>query len=83
MEAHGRRVPQDVSVIGFDDVERYSPRPALLTTMQQPFERVGQRATEILLRRLSAAKPRPGTYQHVLLGRPPDRAGDVPPPEHV
>jgi DNA-binding LacI/PurR family transcriptional regulator len=53
LEEHGIGVPEQVSVIGFDDADRYSPRPALLTTMQQPFERIGQRAAELLLRRLS------------------------------
>lgn len=53
LEEKGVGVPEQVSVMGFDDADRYSPRPALLTTMQQPFERIGQRAAELLLRRLS------------------------------
>lgn len=45
----GKRVPEDVSVVGFDDhphAELYSPP---LTTVGQDFPGVGQRAVELLL----------------------------------
>jgi len=68
LEARGKRVPEDLSVLGFDD-ELYSARPALLTTMRQPFERIGHRAAELLLRRLDAVLPQAPSviFQHVLL----------------
>jgi DNA-binding LacI/PurR family transcriptional regulator len=49
LEAHGVRVPGDVSVVGFDDLifAAYS-RPAL-TTIHQPARRMGQRAIEVAL----------------------------------
>ncbi len=50
-ESHGLVVGKDISVIGFDDIDRYSPRPALLTTMRQPFERIGECAVELILKR--------------------------------
>lgn len=53
MDARGLSVPDDLSIIGFDDLERFSPRAALLTTMHQPFQRIGQRAAELLLERLA------------------------------
>ena len=64
LEARGKRVPDDLSVLGFDDDDMYSARPALLTTMRQPFERIGQRAAELLLRRLAPTPP--AAFQHVL-----------------
>lgn len=66
---HGLDVPGDVSVVGFDDIDRYSPRTPFLTTMRQPFEAIGERAADLLLRRLRAPKDsvRPATYRHVLL----------------
>ncbi len=65
LEARGKRVPGDISVLGFDDDDQYSARPALLTTVRQPFERIGQRAAALLLRRLGPAPP--PAFQHVLL----------------
>lgn len=65
LEARGKAVPADISVLGFDDDDQYSARPALLTTLRQPFERIGQRAAALLLRRLGPAPP--PAFQHVLL----------------
>jgi LacI family transcriptional regulator len=45
----GLRIPDDVSVIGFDDIPQASlVRPAL-TTVQQPLEKMGRVATQMLL----------------------------------
>ena len=49
MEA-GRRIPEDVSVIGFDNVELSTIVNPSLTTIHQPKYEVGQAAVEILLR---------------------------------
>ena len=49
MEA-GRRIPQDVSVMGFDNVELASIVHPPLTTIHQPKYEIGQAAVEILLR---------------------------------
>ncbi|BDI28543.1 hypothetical protein CCAX7_005940 [Capsulimonas corticalis] len=67
LESRGVRVPEQISVIGFDDSERYSARPGVLTTMRQPFERIGQRAAELFLQRLTSADPAARPFQHVLL----------------
>jgi LacI family transcriptional regulator len=68
VQARGRRVPEDISVIGFDDIECYSPHPAMLTTVHQPFFQIGQRAAELLLRRLASPGESPSrSYQQVVL----------------
>jgi LacI family transcriptional regulator len=46
----GRRIPRDVSVIGFDNVELSSIVHPPLTTIHQPKYEIGQAAVEILLR---------------------------------
>ena len=69
-QTRGRSVPEDLSVIGFDDLEKYSPRPALLTTLHQPFDKMGHRAADLLLRRLSGSDGPPWARQHVLLPTP-------------
>lgn len=66
--AHGIRVPQDLSVVGFDDVEQYSPGPAVLTTVRQPFAEMGRRAAELLLQRIAASVGSRTPRIHVVLG---------------
>jgi LacI family transcriptional regulator len=46
----GRRIPQDVSVMGFDDIELASVVHPPLTTIHQPTYEIGKAAVEILLR---------------------------------
>ncbi len=49
----GLRVPEDLSVFGFDD-NIYSPdNPVPLSTIRQDFDLIGQRAAELLLWRLA------------------------------
>ena len=45
----GRRVPDDVSVVGFDDLRLSAFTSPPLTTIQQPATEIAQRATAILL----------------------------------
>jgi DNA-binding LacI/PurR family transcriptional regulator len=49
LRAAGRRVPEDVAVVGFEDsaVARYAQPP--LTTVRQPIEEMGRQATRLLL----------------------------------
>ncbi|MFI7587132.1 LacI family DNA-binding transcriptional regulator [Spongisporangium articulatum] len=60
LREHGRDVPGDISVVGFDDIpeaEYFSPP---LTTVRQPFEEVGRRSLSALLEELDAGRMRPG-----------------------
>jgi DNA-binding LacI/PurR family transcriptional regulator len=52
----GRRVPDDVAVVGFDDVEIAERADPLLTTVHQPVERLGERLAAQALR-LAHAEP--------------------------
>lgn len=45
----GLRVPDDISVIGFDDIPQASLTHPALTTVNQPLEKMGRVATQILL----------------------------------
>jgi DNA-binding LacI/PurR family transcriptional regulator len=45
----GLRVPEDISVAGFDDTFNARMTAPPLTTARQPFRRLGQRAVELLL----------------------------------
>lgn len=63
----GLSVPQDVSVIGFDDVPRASAPEYSLTTYRQPIKRMVEQAVDMLLQALGqdAAEPQ----QVSLLGK--------------
>jgi DNA-binding LacI/PurR family transcriptional regulator len=57
----GLRVPEDVSVIGFDDIPSAAYQHPGLTTVRQPLYEMGQRAADTLVARLEspeAAAPR-------------------------
>jgi LacI family transcriptional regulator len=53
----GRRIPDDLSVIGFDDIELASIVNPPLTTIYQPKYEIGEAAVEILLRLADRKKP--------------------------
>jgi LacI family transcriptional regulator len=45
----GLRIPDDISVVGFDDIPQASLTRPALTTVNQPLEKMGRVATQILL----------------------------------
>ena len=55
IRAQGLRVPQDISLIGFDDlyIAQYTDPP--LTTVRQPMRQMGRMAMETLLHLLTGA----------------------------
>ena len=50
---HGRTVPGDVAVVGFDDVEAARTSSPPLTTVAQPMADIGRRMAELLLLQLA------------------------------
>jgi DNA-binding LacI/PurR family transcriptional regulator len=75
---HGRRVPDDVSVVGFDDVPEAGYFLPPLTTVRQDFGELGRQALGALVDRI-AAGPGMGTHLKVT----PEltlRASAAPPP---
>ncbi len=53
----GLRVPQDVSLVGFDDAEYTQLVQPTLTTVQQPSYLMGKKAAELVLRHLAGEEP--------------------------
>jgi LacI family transcriptional regulator len=53
----GWQVPEDISVVGFDDIQSSAFQNPSLTTVRQPLREMGQAAARILLKRIN----RPGS----------------------
>jgi len=63
----GLRCPEDISVIGFDDISSAAYQTPRLTTVRQPLRRMGEAAVQTLLKRIEA----PTTpYPEVILFEP-------------
>lgn len=58
-QERGLRVPEDVSVVGFDDILDASYHTPSLTTVRQPLTKMGQMAAETLIARLEGSKKYP------------------------
>jgi DNA-binding LacI/PurR family transcriptional regulator len=61
LHERGRRVPQDVSVVGFDDIPEAPFFLPPLTTVRQDFDELGSRSVRLLLRMIDGDEPLPAT----------------------
>ncbi|MHB9755148.1 LacI family DNA-binding transcriptional regulator [Streptomyces sp. BYX5S] len=61
LEERGRKVPDDVSVIGFDDIPDSGSYQPPLTTVHQDFAEVGRRCVESALRQVRESEAERGT----------------------
>ena len=59
IQEQGLRVPQDISVIGFDDIPGAAFNNPSLTTVRQPLNRMGEVAAQSLLERIEGKKEYP------------------------
>ena len=62
----GLKIPEEVGVIGYDNIEmsKYSIIP--LTTIHNPSYKIGEKATEILLKMIESDR-KPKKYKRVVL----------------
>ena len=61
----GLQVPQDLALVGFDDLPADLVVDPFLTVAAQPAYEMGRQATELLLARLSGGAP--AAYQEIVL----------------
>lgn len=54
LTAHGVRVPEDVALMGYDDIDLVAEMPVPLTSIKQPTYELGRTAAERLLEEISA-----------------------------
>ncbi|WP_327270252.1 LacI family transcriptional regulator [Streptomyces sp. NBC_01218] len=64
LHAAGRRVPEDVAVIGFDDFELAEQTDPPLTTVRQPMEEIGRTMVRLLLEEMNQPEV---AWRHVIL----------------
>lgn len=63
LQAAGLRVPEDISVVGFDDIEMSEFYVPALTTIRQDRHKLGRKAAEVLLARLVPGADSPRTEE--------------------
>jgi LacI family transcriptional regulator len=63
-QQRGLRIPEDISIVGFDDNPSSAHMEPALTTVKQPFYEMGQRAIKLLLSLLDEAQPMNGQASH-------------------
>ncbi len=63
---HGMRVPEDIAIIGYDDIEFASAAAVPLSSIRQPRETLGRRAAELLFAEVDALdQGLPHLHEHV------------------
>ena len=78
LRENGRRIPEDVSVIGFDDAFHARHMWPPLTTMKQPTDTIGEAAASLLLQLL--AEPKSGPLETIIETHLVTRASVAAPP---
>jgi LacI family transcriptional regulator len=68
LRSHGLDVPNDVSVVGFDDIQSAAFQRPQLTTVRQPLKKMGMMAAEALLKRI--ARPDDNAYPRQIVIEP-------------
>jgi LacI family transcriptional regulator len=76
----GRRVPEDVSVVGFDDIQSAAFQNPALTTIRQPLCEMGALAAETVLQRINAPAKASYTAEIAIDPQLVVRASTAPPP---
>jgi LacI family transcriptional regulator len=73
---HGLRVPEDISIIGYDDIEMIKYITPKLTTIRQDTDEIGEAAADLLIEQMTAKERR--TERRVIPVRLIERASCAP-----
>ena len=76
----GLRVPQDVSIVGFDDVQSAAFQNPALTTVRQPLRTMGMLAAEAIVRQIVTPTDKPSSRQVMVDPELIVRESTAPPP---
>lgn len=56
LSAHGLRIPDDIAIVGYDDIEFAAAAVVPLSSVRQPRAELGRRGAELLFEELDALK---------------------------
>lgn len=59
LQERGMRIPEDLSVVGFDNIQEGEVIRPALTSVSQPVEKMGAAAVRVLLEQIEGAKDKP------------------------
>lgn len=79
----GLRVPEDVSVVGFDDIQSAAFQNPALTTVRQPLRTMGTLAAETILTQIGSPAEHPPSRQLVVDPELVVRDSTCPPPGRI
>lgn len=66
LSVHGLRVPDDIAIVGYDDIEFAAAAAVPLSSVRQPRAELGRRGAELLYEELGALESgRPVEHQHI------------------
>jgi DNA-binding LacI/PurR family transcriptional regulator len=80
LRERGLRVPEDVSVVGFDDVQSAAFQHPALTTVHQPLRSMGTLAAETILAQIASPEQHPPARQFIVDPQLVVRDSTCPPP---
>lgn len=63
LKQSGRKIPDEIEVIGFDNIKICNMLEPILTTIEQPIYELGQKATELLLMLIDGKKLRKKNFR--------------------
>ena len=67
LQTSGRRIPEDIALVGFDDSLVAAMVTPALTTMQQPIYQIGVEAVDLMIRGLEGEDGEPPLRDRVIL----------------
>lgn len=70
IKSRGLRVPEDISLVGFDDINLAEITDPPLTTIRQPKYKMGKTSAELLISRLEEEKSGTSGQKHLLIFSP-------------
>jgi LacI family transcriptional regulator len=65
LQETGTRVPEDVALIGFDDIPLAREMVPSLTTVRIPLDQIGRRAAQLVLESIESPRPGPGRCEMI------------------